>query len=85
MSAPLRDLFLELKDEQLDAAMFPLIRKWDDPPTALQLLEVLDHCIHGALASSFIVTTLQVLYDGALKREGTTHDEMAKLATWRTP
>lgn len=79
----LKDAFLGLSDEQLDASMFPLIRKWSDPPSALQILEVLDHCIHGALASGFIVTTLQVLYDASLKREGKAHEDMVPLATWR--
>ncbi len=63
--------------------MFPLIRKWDDPATAAQILEVLDYCIHGSLASGFVVSTLQVIYDIACKREGVTHDQVASTAMHR--
>lgn len=79
----LATLLLSSSDRQLDAAMFPLIAKWDEEPTALQILEVLDHCIHGSLASGFVESTLQVVYDMALKREGKTHEDMVPLATWR--
>lgn len=78
------DTLLEAPDTQLDAAMKPLIKKWQVPqPTPIQILEVLDHCINGSLASDFVVTLLQALYANACKKAGTTHDEVAKLATWR--
>ena len=47
----LKEALLKAPDSQLDACMFPLIEKWDDNPTALQILEVLDECIYSALAS----------------------------------
>ena len=81
--SPLSELLLTAPDSQLDASMKPLIKQWSDPPSALQVLEVLDHCIHGALASGFVVAVLQVEYDVALKREGKTHQDMVPLATWR--
>lgn len=78
------DLLLGSSDRQIDPCMFPLIRTWTDPePTARELLEVLDHCINGSLASGFVVAALQALYDVACKREGTTHDEVVKDAPWR--
>lgn len=77
------DLLLSASDTQIDAAMHPLIRKWDEEPTALQILEVLDQCIHGGLASGFVITALQVTYDMACKQESTTHEDVVKLATWR--
>ena len=80
---PFSELLLEAPDSQLDASMKPLIKKWSDPPTAIQILEVLDFCIHGALASGFVVAVLQVQYDVALKREGKRHEDMVPLATWR--
>lgn len=76
-------MLLKAPDREIDAQMKPLIEKWSDPPTALQVLEVLDYCIHGALASGFVVAALQVVYDIRCKEENTTHDEVAKLATWR--
>lgn len=78
------DLLLAAPDSQLDVAMKPLISKWSEPPTAIQVLEVLDHCIHGSLASGFMVRFLQALYDMACKREQTTHEEVVKGATWRS-
>lgn len=74
---------LQLSDNQLDASMKPLIEKWSGTPTAVQILEVLDHCIHASLASGFVVTVLQALYDDACKNEGTTHEVVVKNATWR--
>jgi len=83
MATEIGTLLLGLSDSQLDAAMHPLIQAWSDPPSALQLLEVLDKSIHGSLGSSFVIKTLQVLYDAACKTEGITHEEVAKSATWR--
>lgn len=70
------DLLKTASDSQLDASMKPLIEKWSDPPTAIQVLEVLDYCIHGSLASGFVVKVLQMLYEGRLEAEGTTHEEV---------
>lgn len=81
----LRDLLLKSSDSQLDAAMFPLIEKWDDDPTPLQVLEVLDMCINGSLASGFVVATLQAVYDIQCKKFNTTHEEVVKQAAWREP
>jgi hypothetical protein len=79
----LRDLLLKASSTQLDARMRPLIEEWSDPPWAIEILEVLDYCIRGSLASGFIVATLQLVYDSALQTEGTTHEAMLPLATWR--
>lgn len=74
---------LEAPDSQLDARMKPLIEKWSDPPTPLQILEVLDHCIHGSLASGFVVSLLQMQYGRACEDAKTTHEEVVKGAKWR--
>ena len=79
----LKNLLLQANDGQLDASMFPLIEKWDDEPTPLQLLEVIDKCIYASLASGFVVGLLQACYELACADRGTTHDEVVKLATWR--
>lgn len=79
----LKDILLSLSNQSLDASMRPLIEKWDSTPTAIQILSVLDPCVHGALASEFIILTLQILYDEALIREGTTHEQVLVDATWR--
>ena len=79
----IKNLFMAAPDSQLDASMKPLIAKWSDPPTPLQILEVLDYCIFSALASGFMVTYLQLLYDTACKDNNTTKEEVAKGAHWR--
>lgn len=80
----LREVFLEAPESQLDPSLKPLIEKWNSPtPSALQVLEVLDLCIFSSLASGFVVNALQAMYQGCLAKDGTTHDELVKLATWR--
>src|SRR5579885_3852675 len=81
----LRDYLLKAPDSQLDAAVKPLIEKWDEEPTPLQILEPLDLCINGSLASGFVVATLQAVYDVQCKKFNTTHEEVVKQATWREP
>ncbi len=82
-NADLKQLMMSAPDSQMDASMKPLIEKWSDPPTSLQILEVLDKTIFAALASGFVVTLMQMLYEEALQIEGTTHDANVPLATWR--
>ncbi len=81
--AGLKKLMMEASDSQLDASMKPLIEKWGEPPTSLQVLEVLDQCIFASLASDFVVKCLQLMYDDRLKDEGKTHEQNVPLATWR--
>jgi hypothetical protein len=83
MADSLAALLLKASDRELDATMKSHIEKWSEPPTALQVLEVLDHCICGALASGFVVSVLQAVYAGRCKAEGMTHADLEKLATWR--
>lgn len=84
MSRPsLKELMLAAPEGQLDAKMQPLVEKWDDEPTAIQVLEVLDWCIHCALGSDFVVSMLETFYELALKNEGKTREDMIPLATWR--
>jgi hypothetical protein len=74
---------LQAPDSQLDASMKPLIEKWNDPPCPSEILEVLDHCIYGALASGFVVALLQTMYEMACKKNDITHADVADNATWR--
>ena len=79
----MKELLLQAPDGCLDACIFPLIEKWDEPATSLQILEVLDHYIYGALANGFTVQVLQLLYNQALKREDKTYEDNIPFATWR--
>lgn len=76
-------LLMIAPDSQLDESMKPLVAKWDDPPKALQILEVLDKCAHAALASDFTMEVIDTLWERACDREGITKDECIKKATWR--
>jgi hypothetical protein len=77
------DIILRASDRELDPSMKPLIQKWNDPPKAIQILEVIDHCIYGSLASGFTINVFQIMYIQALKKEGTTHELLVDQATWR--
>lgn len=74
---------LSLSVDALDERMKVLIRKWDSPAKAVQVLEVLDGCVNGALATEVVVEALQVLYMAACGRESLTHEDILKKATWR--
>lgn len=81
--AGLKQLMLEAPEGQLDPSVLPLIEKWDDEPKAIQILEVLDECIHYGLASGFVVSSLQTMLEFALKNEGITLDHIVAHAVWR--
>lgn len=80
-----KSLLLGMSDREVDPIAKKLIGKWrsESEPTAIEVLEPLDMIIHGSLASGFVVTALQALYDIACKREGVTHEEVANMASWR--
>ncbi len=67
----------------VDNKLKEMIKRWDAPPTAIQILEVLDHAINGALASSTVVMVLQIVYRATLESEGKTHEEVITHAKWR--
>lgn len=79
----LKQLLLQAPDSELDSCMFPLIEKWNDTPTAIQVMEVLDHCVHSALASGFVIALLETMVETALKEENLTRDQLIEKAIWR--
>lgn len=68
---------------QLDDVAREMIKKWSEPPKAIEVLEVLDKCIFTSLASDFVVTLLQIVYELACKNENTSHDILVQSAVWR--
>lgn len=76
-------ILLDAPEDQLDPSMKKIISGWSNPPTAIQILEVLDHCVNSSLASGLVITALQTLYNTACVKEGVTHEDMVKLAPWR--
>lgn len=82
---PLREMLQQAPSEQLDPAVFPMIKNWQDIPTPESVLEVLDHCVFGALASGFTMSVIETIFDAALQAAGKTEAEVMKTAdeTWR--
>lgn len=81
---PLLELLCEAPESQLDASMVTLMRSWEGTPTSLQILEVLDQCTYGALASDFVLSVLDAMLNLRLEEEGKTMEEIVPLATWRS-
>lgn len=79
-----KEIWLEAPEEQLDNSIKNIIReRWDDDPTALQILEAVDHCVYWGASSDFVVTALNAYMHAALKREGKTFEQLTTEATWR--
>lgn len=80
----LKTMLLEAPDDQLDHNLFYLVEKWEgEDPTALQLLELLDHCVYGAGASEFVMGLLNTFLKIAMEREGVSYDRLTSQAVWR--
>lgn len=79
----LKELLLQAPDGQLDKVVKPLIEKWSEPPKALEVLEVLDQCVRGGLASPFAMLVIENIMNEAIKTENTKYEEVVKQATWR--
>jgi hypothetical protein len=81
----LKEMLLKAPDGQLDHCTFPLIQTWPDKgmPPAIKILELLDQCVHGGLASGFTINLLEIVLNTAIMEENTTYEEVVKQATWR--
>lgn len=79
----LKNMLLHQSEASFDSVLKPIVSKWDDEPTPLQILEILDKCIHGGLASGTVISILQKFYDVECHKNNTTHEEVVKNATWR--
>ena len=82
----MRSILLQAPDSHLDAATIAIIRKWDVPETAAQVLEALDCAVYGGGASDFMMKVLNILLQSAIEDEKTTYEDVCKVAkaTWRT-
>jgi hypothetical protein len=67
----------------LDSIAVDKIKTWDESLTSIQVLEVLDMCVYGALASPIAMATIKQLYDDLLISENKTHDDNVPHAHWR--
>lgn len=81
---PLHSLLLLAPDDHLDASMIELVKGWSDPPTPLQILEVLDKCTNYALASDLAMNAILALYHEALDEAEMQHEDLLSNAIWRS-
>lgn len=81
----LKTLLLSAPEDQMDPSLKPIIEKWTETPTALNILELLDAAVHGGAASGFVVQALQGFLEVAIVNENTTYDAVVAQAYWRHP
>lgn len=55
----------------------------DEPVKALDMLHLLDEAVWGGGMSNIFMTFSNIVLESAMEHEGTTHEELVKLATWR--
>lgn len=79
----LKSTILVSPESHLDSSVKPLIENWDEEPTSLQVLEVLDKCVYGGLASGMMIQLFNSIYDSALVKEGKVHNDNVPIAAWR--
>lgn len=78
-----KDQLLEAPDDQVDPSMKPLIEDWSNPPTALEILEVLDKMVKYGLASGFAVNILEKALHTTIAHEKTSYEALVTKAAWR--
>jgi len=84
MDKTFKEVWLEVPDSQMAEVIKDIIReKWDDEPSAIQILEAIDYCVHYGASSDFVVSVLDGYMHAALQCEGKTFEELISEATWR--
>lgn len=79
----LKQLLLLAPKGHIDPIAMKTIKEWDKTPKAIQILKTLDMCVHSGLASGFVISVLEQMFNKALKKEKTTYEEVVKGAVWR--
>lgn len=76
--------WLEAPDNVIDQSIREMIRdKWDDEPTSIQILEVVDHVVHWGAGSDLAVHLLDLRLRAALASENKILDDILPDAVWR--
>ena len=79
-----KEMFLKAPDSQISPSIRNMIdSQWNDPPTSLQILRVLDAIVHYGEGSDFVVTAMNELLKETLQKEGTTMTQIVEKAEWR--
>lgn len=76
---------LAAPDGQLDPAAKAQILQWADPPLAVEIYKLIDHCVYYAWASEFTMKILHILLDLAKEKEDLSQKTLDSIAnsTWR--
>lgn len=73
----LKDALLGSADIHFSEDLKTLVRKWDEHPTAVQILVVIDHNLKNGGASPLLSNLLYDFYTAALAQEQRTHEEVS--------
>lgn len=79
----IKALLLGAPDSSFDYSLKPLVQAWPNEPSALQILEVLDHAVACGLASGQMIWLLDHCMRKAIINESTTYEEVVSKAEWR--
>lgn len=85
MAHQIVDLLLQcpVDSRLMEPSLVNDIKKWSDPPRAIEVLETLDKIVHCGLCAPMIHMLYEKLLEEQMESEGTTLPELTKLATWR--
>lgn len=79
----LKTILLEIPDRELDVSAKKTINSWEEFPTALRLLELLDNIVRYSLSCDLVVQFLDMRLKIALQEENMTMEELENQAVWR--
>lgn len=78
---------LRFSPDELDPSLHPLVKAWQDPPTAFEVFRVYDEITlmqpEQRLISYRLLKELEEVLQEALRRENTTLKALAPRALWR--
>lgn len=85
MTHPIVEILMQCPADSrmMEPSLLEDIKKWSDPPRAIEVLETLDKIVYGSLCAPMIQMLYEKLLDEQIEAEGTTMEDLIKLATWR--
>jgi hypothetical protein len=81
----IKEMFLKAPDGHLADNIKDTVKEWSDEPKAVEILKTLDYAIYFGAGSSFVVTTLKILFESSLKIENIKEIDVITIANngWR--
>lgn len=79
----MKELFARAPEVEIDPSLQPIIQRWDDEPSAVQVLELLDHGTHSGGLSDFVISALRIMLTQAMNSEGLAWNDLVAKVTWR--